>query len=221
MSRAYNLTTCFLQKNRFFLPSFGIVLFLMLYLVAAVFYPGGSHHDNCAPRFDLLHNYWCDLLGERAKNGFVNTARPIALLAMVILGVSLSCLWHDLPHLLNFRARFGIMRWSMTASMFVMMFLFTTYHDLVIYIAGSLALIALLQIYYLLFKTHLWTLLAGGLFCLVLMSVNYYIYFTKNHISILPLLQKVTFILVLFWALRLNVAAVRRAKRNYAIKGVL
>ncbi|MFN7116301.1 MAG: hypothetical protein ACK4TA_05840, partial [Saprospiraceae bacterium] len=53
-------------------PLVGIVLFLVLYIVAAFYYPGGSNADHSAKGFSIVHNYWCDLLAIGAKNGQIN-----------------------------------------------------------------------------------------------------------------------------------------------------
>ncbi len=48
-----------------------------------MFYPGGSSADITAVGFNWKQNYWCDLTGSLAKNGAVNSARPIALIALI------------------------------------------------------------------------------------------------------------------------------------------
>ena len=70
-------------------PAAGSVLFLVLYIVAAQFYPGGSQADKAAPGFDWVHNYWCNLMNERAGNGQLSASRPIALSAMGVLCVTM------------------------------------------------------------------------------------------------------------------------------------
>ena len=46
-----------------------------------------------------MNNYWCDLMGDTAKNGAANPARPVAIAAWLILCSSLGLFWLLLPRL--------------------------------------------------------------------------------------------------------------------------
>jgi hypothetical protein len=63
-------------------PLFGTLIYLLLYIVATFFYPGGSQVDKNSFGFSWAQNYWCNLLNENAINGQHNSARPIAIAAM-------------------------------------------------------------------------------------------------------------------------------------------
>src|SRR3954449_6164304 len=63
------------------LPLFGIILFLLLYFIATLYYPGGAQFDKTTKGFSWTQNYWCNLLNENAINGLPNPARPIAITA--------------------------------------------------------------------------------------------------------------------------------------------
>ena len=71
----------------------GIVLFTVFYLLAAHYYPGGSNADLHELGFSWRNNYWCELLGENAKNGEANAGRIFGLLGMIILSISISIFW--------------------------------------------------------------------------------------------------------------------------------
>ena len=62
---------------------FGIILFIIFYFIAALYYPGGSNFDQHQSGFKWSTNYWCELLGYNAKNGQHNTARPFGLSGML------------------------------------------------------------------------------------------------------------------------------------------
>ncbi len=113
-------------------PTIGIVIFLILYVVATIYYPGGSQADMYANGFSWTNNYWCNLLNENAINGQLNTARPIALLAMSVLSCSLALFWIIFPSFANFNIRSRIvMRAAGIMSVVIGMFSFTHYHDMV------------------------------------------------------------------------------------------
>ncbi len=71
------------RKILVLLPLYGIFLFFLLYVVAASLYAGGSQVDKTAKGFSLMHNYWCDLLADKAQNDESNAAQPIAISAFL------------------------------------------------------------------------------------------------------------------------------------------
>ncbi len=73
------------KKIILLLPFLAISAFIVLYILAAYFYPGGNDANKSQIGFDILQNYWCDLLGGQAKNGAPNPSRPIAIGVMIIL----------------------------------------------------------------------------------------------------------------------------------------
>jgi len=141
-----------------------------------------------------LNNYWCDLTVELAKNGAINSARPIALAAMLILCSSLIAFWYYLPLLFKDFKFNPVIRYCGISSMIVAIFLFTGFHDTVINISGALGFLAFTATFIGLYKNKFYSYFIFGLFCLILMITNYFIYQSNYFISFLPILQKATFI---------------------------
>jgi hypothetical protein len=184
------------------MPFWGIGIFFILYVVAAFFYPGGSQYDKAARAFSWTNNYWCDLLTMEAKNGQYNTARPIAVTSWVILCCSLSLFWYYLPVLfLISEKQKKIISISGIAAMAIAVFLFTSFHDIVIQAGGLLGLVAFAGTLSGLYKTRLYGFFYTGLFCVMLMGLNYFIMVSANFSSYLPVVQKFTFVIVLLWIL--------------------
>ena len=75
------------------LPVFGIGSFLILYFYAAELYPGGTRIDPASIGFSHLKNFWCDLLDSTSYSGSANPGRPYALIATILLPLSLIS-WH-------------------------------------------------------------------------------------------------------------------------------
>src|SRR5688572_23315403 len=120
----------------------GIFLFIVLYIIASLFYPGGTHLDKRSEGFSWTQNYWCNLLSEKALNGSVNTARPLAYIAMVDLCLTLMLFWYYFPIQHGFsKAKKYIMQVSGLLSMIITAFIFTRFHDLIINLAGLFGLI--------------------------------------------------------------------------------
>jgi hypothetical protein len=188
------------NKNSWLLtPIAGILLFIVLYVTATFYYPGGTNEDTASVGFNWLHNYWCDLTGELAKNGSINPARPLALAAMMIICFSLGVFWYHLPLQFKIKVYPQAIRYAGMSSMMVTVFLFTGYHDTVIYFGGALCAIALTGTFIALYRNKYFTLLTFGLICLTFMTVNYFIYITGLFLVFLPLLQKATFLLFMTW----------------------
>ena len=66
-------------------PIFGTIVFVVLYIVATLLYPGGSQVDKNSIGFSWTNNYWCNLLNDNAINGQHNPAKPIAMTGMFVL----------------------------------------------------------------------------------------------------------------------------------------
>ena len=192
----------------------GILVFALLYVVATFFYPGGSNADKTTIGFDWLNNYWCDLTGQFAKNGETNSARTIALTAMIILCSTLVVFWYYVPGLFRENKFNRVIRYAGMTSMAVAVFLFTDYHDSIINVAGILGIVALVGVFVGLYKNNLTTLFGYGVFCLGLMLFNYFIYVTSFLLSFLPIIQKVTFVLFLVWICSIDVYLYRTTKTD-------
>lgn len=182
------------------LPFFGIVLYVLMYLVATFLYPGGNQVDKTFKGFSWAQNYWCNLLNEIAMNGEPNSARPIALAAMVILCFSLAFFWYILSLKAGFNKRGRIIiGLSGCIAMVFTIFLFTGYHDLIIDAATLFGLIAIIGTFIGLQKLGWKKLFWFGIFNLCLIVVNNVFYYGDGLIIYLPVVQKITFSCFLVW----------------------
>lgn len=187
------------------IPFSGICLFVLLYYISTFFYPGGSWADKGAAGFSWLNNYFCDLLDEKAKNGQYNSARLPAIVSWVVLCISLSVFWYLIPKLLSiYNTGKRVIQYCGITAMFIASFLFTSLHDIVTHLSGMFGFIALGVTFSGLYKSRLTGFFYTGLFCMVLMGLNYYIMLGNVFSNFLPVVQKITFLLVLLWIFLLN-----------------
>lgn len=188
------------------IPVAGILLFFVFYLVATQFYPGGSNFNPSEDGFNWQTNYWCELLYEYSKNGHLNAARPYALTAMASLTISVGYFWYSYPPLLPASEKLSnLVRWTGVISMILSSFIFTNFHDSLIYlsvIAGSIAYVGLI---YMLFRSGHSQYGFYGAVCLFLILLNNVIYVIQLGIDYLPIIQKITFLITLSWILSLSV----------------
>lgn len=176
-------------------------MYLLLYLIATFYYPGGSSYDPKSTGFSWAHNFWCNLLNEPALNGESNSARPIAIVAMCVLAISLSLFWIIFARfaIKNYWIK-GIVLSSGILSMLASLLLFSRIdHDLVTNMASALGCIATVGVLATLYKIKWKGLFAFGIINLLLVLLNTVLYYNKDWILFLPLVQKISFASFLIW----------------------
>lgn len=190
----------FLQRRQLLLsPVAGSLLFLVLYFLAASAYPGGSQADSRAKGFSWMHDYWCNLLAEKAINGQANAARPLAYTALAFLALSLLSFWMVAAQTMRFAKRTKlILLLCGVVSLLLLPFLTTPYHDTAINVSASLGLVVMCTVYAGLYRAGWYFLASFGLFNLLLIALNNYIYYCTS-LYWLPLVQKFTFLSFLLW----------------------
>lgn len=183
------------------IPLFGTVLFAALYFIASLHYPGGSQFDKSAVGFSWVNNYWCNLLNDKAINGQLNKAQPIALTALLILCFSLTFFWLVFPKyiLLTNYGKLTIQIFGMLAMTSGILLFTTLDHDFITNLASLFGLIAMIGTLSGLRKNGWKMLYYFGLFNLILVGVNNLLYYNKELILYLPLIQKITFATFLIW----------------------
>jgi len=196
------------------IPLIGIIIFVAIYMYSSTLYPGGSQEDLQVVGYDWIHNYWCNLMNDQAINGQSNPAKPFAVVAMVILCLSL------LAFFIQFATFFvensiwkSVIIWCGSLSMFLAMFIFTSYHDLMTTLSSIFGLFVVIGIIRKLYISGLRIYKVTGLICLLLLGLNNFIYYTQHFMQWLPLLQKITFGVVLIWIIGLNNLIIKK-KRN-------
>ena len=196
------------------LPVFGCVLFVILYVVAALLYPGGSGIDKTSVGYNWMENYWCNLLNNKAINGQNNTAKPVAMTAMVVLCVSLSLFWILFPVIVQLKKYHRlIIQIGGAASMIAAFLLLTNAdHDIAVNFSSSLGFVAMLGVLIALYQLRWSKLFIFGLFNIVLIALNNYLYYVISDVTYLPIVQKFTFLCFLFWICYIEMKMYSRIK---------
>lgn len=195
------------------LPTICIGIFALLYYYSSTLYPGGSQADLTTQGFDWVHNYWSDLMNETGRNEQPNPAEPYAIAAMVIMCIGLMIFF------IQFATKFSknlvwryVIQISGTLAMICAILTFTEYHAPMIALSSFFGLFLLAGIIREVYKSEMTLMKIGGVICVLLLIVNNYIYFSRNFVEILPLLQKITFAIVLLWFIGLNAELVKKNK---------
>ncbi len=197
-------------------PTIGTILFILLYLVSTLYYPGGSQVDKNSVGFSWVNNYWCNLLNDKAINGQSNTAQPIALTAMFILCTMLTLFWVQFPKYTTIKKVYKLtITICGTLAILISTFLFTNYdHDLITNLASLFGLIATIGAFIGLFKNGWKMLFYFGLLNILLVVINNIFYYRKDLIYYLPIVQKITFVTFLIWICLINLKIYRLTTEN-------
>jgi hypothetical protein len=195
-------------------PLIGSFLFVILYVIAALLYPGGSGVDKNTIGYSWTNNYWCNLLSEKAINGQSNTARPVAVSAMFILCLSLFTFWILFPALLQLKKYHKLLiQLAGTLCMLASFLLLTSIdHDLAINTSSAFGLIAMIGTLIALYQLKWKWLFAIGLFDLLLVALNNYLYHS-NEMMYLPVVQKISFLSFLIWFSVISINLYQRSAR--------
>ena len=198
---------------------FGIILFVVLYFIATIFYPGGSQADKNSSGFSWINNYWCNLLNNKAINGLTNTAQPIALTALFILCLTLIYFWVQFPKYTNLKKSYQLtIQISGTLAMIMSFFLYTEFdHDLIINLCSFFGLFATTGTFIALYKNNWKTLFYFGLINIFLVILNNILYHNKSLILYLPLVQKFTFATFLIWICCINLKIYKLVEKKESL----
>lgn len=193
-------------------PVFGVVTFVLLYLQAAALYPGGTALNEGVDGYSFWANYWCDLLDTVSYSGGINHGRPFALLATVLLPLSLVPLWLQLPRLFPERSLGRrIVRLAGPASMFLATLVFTPFHDQVVNLAALLGLAAFTSTIVSLAKEQRSSLVKLAWLPMGLGLLNYAMWTSGSFLWAMPTVQKLAYLSFCVWV----IGASREVRRSF------
>ena len=178
----------------------GVISFVLFFVIAALYYPGGSSLNPDSVAYTWSENYWCDFLSVNSKNNSINYSRPYALIAMISLTIGISAYWLGISqHFFNQNWKRNSIRFLGLISMLSSTFLFSKYHDIFVSISVIFGVIAFVPVFEELRKRKLFLEYIWGYLFVLLILLNCFIYVTKIGETQLASLQKLTFILSLSW----------------------
>lgn len=152
----------------------------------------------------------CDITASVATNEIVNAYSLLALTAMSILTVGLAFLFYHLPSWLVIKGMWSILiRWLGILCMFAAMLIFTPLHNVMIGVASILGMLPLVGTFLYLKKRGLLFLYFYGIFSILLLAINNIIYYSEIGKDYLPVIQKVSFLVIILWIIMINVRALQ------------
>jgi len=183
---------------------FGIIISLSLLFVATLYYPGGSQYDKNAVGYDWKNNYLSNLFGAKGVNGSVSASRPWAIAGMLFLCASSALFFFDFSKKIPAKGSAKIIRYFGAGAMLFAFLAVTPYHDAMVTIADTMALVSMFYITVFLLKSRLHLLKILSIICLLFYYCSSFVYYTRIYLEFLPILQKLTLLLTVTWIISLQ-----------------
>jgi hypothetical protein len=182
----------------------GIILSLVLLYLATLHYPGGSQADKNSVGYDWLNNYLSNLFSPKAVNGAENTARIWADLGMLFFCSSLLIFYIDFSAKIPDKNAKKIIKYCGIGSMVFAFLAVTPYHDEAVRLSCILSMLAIFYVTVFVLKSKLTGFKVLSIVFLVSLYGGAYVYFSRNGLQMLPVLQKVTLGISIIWVLGLS-----------------
>jgi len=166
-----------------------MVISVILIVIAALYYPGGSLLDKNSEGFGWSKNFISNLFSEKALNGSENHGRIWAIIGMAFQSVGYGVFFINMSKKISLKVWGGILKYIGFANIFLIFLIATPYHDLgTISIVLTLVGLFIITSFILKSKLHLLK------FCCILCLLTYYCFFFLYGFSYLELafiMQKV------------------------------
>ena len=193
------------------LPTFGILIFIGLYIYAASLYPGGSPVDPNSIGFDWFNNLWCNLMSEKAINGLENPASPIAIFAAVVLCASLIIFFFQFAkYFVASRTWKMVIKITGVLAMVSAAFIFTRFHDIMTTVLSVCGLFGIIGIIRALYINKMTFFMIFGMVCLLFIGLNNLFYYNETFHAYLPLVQQIDIALILTWTVGINLKMINK-----------
>lgn len=191
----------------------GLIIYLIIFTLAALDYPGGSTNLPEYSGYSFFHNFLCDVMAPVTQTGVFNEARTLAIVSHLILSFTMISFFYLLPELFSFTNRntkltrsFGML------TMFVFIFMYTEYHDAIVTLTAILGTAALVPFFIELPKYQNSKLKRLAKTCFGLSIVVFFIFITKIGYYYLPFIQKVAFVLDASWVIWVSLLVMKKNK---------
>jgi hypothetical protein len=189
--------------NRLPLP--GVLISLALFAWAASHYPGG---------YDWANHFISTLFAPTTATGVPNTARFLAIAAMLVFCVSVAILFVVLSRRTGSLVHRKTLEIGGIGSMVYAFLVVTPMHDLLVSISLLFFIPAMLAAIHLMYVERRFTLFWVGLMCLGVLLVTATMYYGNLHWHLLPLAQKATFVACIGWLLTLQIVTEDHAGKD-------
>lgn len=188
-------------------------VYLIVFTIAAIDYPGGSENHFVAEGYSFFHNFLCDVMNPVTQGGIVNNARGLAIVAHLILSITMISFFYILPEIFDrTNLKTKMIRGFGVLSMTVFIFMFTSYHDSIVTWTAILGTFALVPFFIELARYNNKHLKQLAYLCYALSIVVFFIFETKIGFYYLPFLQKITFGFDAWWVIWVCLIVIKKQR---------
>lgn len=183
----------------------GISLGTLLLVIATLYYPGGSYENVNAAGYDWIDNYISNLLSPLAVNGAENTARPFAVLGVLLLTSSFGAFFVKFSRRIKIRSAALVIKYlGVAATLFGLLTVIPSLHDPMVTLSSILTLLIFFYITVMVLKSKLTLMKVMSIAFLLTFYFAAYMYFSRFMLQHLPLMQKTIFLMKIIWILCLE-----------------
>jgi len=202
-----------------YFPILGMGLYLVVFTLAAMDYPGGSENVPSAMGYSFFHNFLCDVMNPITQGGLYNSARSLATVSHLILSATMISFFYLLPEIFSWNNRnTKIIRYVGMFTMTVFIFMYTSFHDHIVTATGILGTFALIPFFIEMKKFPKGYLKNLAYTCFALSIVVFFIFETKIGYYYLPFLQKITFVFDAWWVIWVSLIVQKKKQSNDLIR---
>lgn len=158
----------------------GITISILLIIVAALNYPGGTDQDINTIGFSWTKNFISNLFKEKALNGSVNDSRYWAISSMFFYSFSCAIFFHNFSKKIDNKIASNFIKYGGVLTMPFTFFIVTPYHDLMLAISNFLFWACIICITVYLLKSRLNFFKIYAIMCLLVYYYATYLYTTKD-----------------------------------------
>lgn len=170
-----------------------VLISLVLMVVAASLYPGGSLADSNSVGFIWSKNFISNLFEEKAINGAVNPGRVLALVGMAFQSLADGLFFIRMSRVITEKQATLVLKVIGFTNIVFNFMIATPYHDVMVTISSTLSLLGLFYITVFVLRSRLHVL---KVCCVVCMLIFYYTLFLygMGDWELLAIMQKVALI---------------------------
>jgi hypothetical protein len=183
----------------------GITLSILSIVIASLNYPGGSNKDAQSVGFHWTENYISDMLEYKAVNGADNTARPFAVIGVMLMGLSTGVAF------VRFARKVVVKQYTVVVQYGGLILILISalgtipyFHDLSVNLSIFLNLLVFFYITVALMKSPLTLFKVLSVIFLLSFYGAAYMFGARAGLDYMPLVQKITHIIQIVWILGLE-----------------
>jgi hypothetical protein len=186
-------------------------LYLVVFTLAAMDYPGGSENVPSAKGYSFFNNFLCDVMNPITHGGQFNPARPLATISHLILSATMISFFYLLPQIFDWdNKNTKLIRYVGMFTMVVFVFMYTSLHDHIVTATGIFGSLALIPFFVEMKKYPNGALKTLAYCCFALSIVVFFIFETKLGYYYLPFLQKITFVFDAWWVIWVSIIVFKK-----------